>query len=271
MSRSVFPYAGGKGRYADWIIEHLPDHECYVEPFGGSGSVLANKPKSHIEVYNDLNGELVHFFETLRDHPDNLREWLEATPYSRELHERWTTSQPPDDDIERAGRFFYLRCTQFGGRIDLDDAGFKTRNNSSSVAQGYRNRTERLEQVADRFHDVIIEALDWTDCVEKYDGVDVCFYFDPPYYDCHHYYHGNEFDHTTFISVLEELQASWVCSYSDLPDSLPESWTVKTRETWYQMNQGQNGGRNETERLVMNFEPTETRMFGRNQALDDFA
>lgn len=28
---SAFPYPGGKGRYADWIIDHFPDHECYVE------------------------------------------------------------------------------------------------------------------------------------------------------------------------------------------------------------------------------------------------
>jgi DNA adenine methylase len=33
-------YHGGKFRLAPWIIEQMPDHICYVEPFGGAAGVL---------------------------------------------------------------------------------------------------------------------------------------------------------------------------------------------------------------------------------------
>jgi len=37
MTLSAFPYPGGKTLLTDWIVEQIPDHHVYVEPFGGSG------------------------------------------------------------------------------------------------------------------------------------------------------------------------------------------------------------------------------------------
>ena len=53
-------YHGGKFRLAPWIIEQMPEHVCYVEPFGGAAGVLLQKPRSYSEVYNDLDGEVVN-------------------------------------------------------------------------------------------------------------------------------------------------------------------------------------------------------------------
>ena len=47
---------GGKYYLAAKIVGLLPEHETYVEPFGGGASV---------EVYNDVNGRLVR---VLREH-----------------------------------------------------------------------------------------------------------------------------------------------------------------------------------------------------------
>jgi DNA adenine methylase len=37
VQRPVVRYHGGKWKLAPWIIEHLPPHKTYVEPFGGGG------------------------------------------------------------------------------------------------------------------------------------------------------------------------------------------------------------------------------------------
>ena len=104
MNHPLIRYHGGKFRLADWIISHFPKHETYVEPFGGGASVLLSKTPSRMEVYNDLDSDIVNFFEILRDQKlaEELAQQIELTPYSRVefLNARDETS----DRIERARR-----------------------------------------------------------------------------------------------------------------------------------------------------------------------
>ena len=93
--RPLLRYHGGKWKLAPWILRHLPAHRTYVEPFGGGASVLLQKPRSHAEVYNDLDGDIVNFFRVLRDQQQRARliEALTLTPYARDAPTR--SSEPP--------------------------------------------------------------------------------------------------------------------------------------------------------------------------------
>lgn len=85
MPRPVFRYHGGKYRLARWIVEHLPPHDQYVEPFAGAASVLLAKSRARAETINDLDGEVVNVFRVLRD-PKTARALRRAmlyTPFSR--------------------------------------------------------------------------------------------------------------------------------------------------------------------------------------------
>ena len=67
----MIPYFGGKSYTARWIISNFPkDYKdlTYCEVFGGGGWVLFKKKPSAVEIYNDLNRELVNLFLVIRDH-----------------------------------------------------------------------------------------------------------------------------------------------------------------------------------------------------------
>ncbi len=65
-SAGAFPYCGGKASLAPWIASLLPAHRVFVEPFCGSAAIPFAKPRSTVEVINDLDGNVVMFFRVLR-------------------------------------------------------------------------------------------------------------------------------------------------------------------------------------------------------------
>jgi len=268
VSLSAFPYPGGKTYHIDEILPYFPDHERYVEPFGGSAALLLNKQSSHIEVLNDLDHDVVHFYRVVRERRKELQAWLRAVPYSRALHDRWGRAffegYRPEDDIERAGRWFYLRYTQYSGKLN-GISGFKA-STTRSESDRFRNAIDDLDEVVDRLRGVTLECLSYTEIVEKYDRPGTFFYFDPPYVGPgdNLYRHDGAFDHGELVRTLERIQGKWICSYGDLPDALEHAVDHRDWHTrQYRIHYTINGDEREkaTERLVMNFDPDEVPRF----------
>jgi DNA adenine methylase len=263
---SAFPYPGGKTIHVDEIVSCFPAHRRYVEPFGGSAAVLLNKPESYIEVFNDLNDDLVHFFRTLRDRREELQEWLRETPFSRSLHGEWARAfyrgERPDDDLERAGRWFYLRYTQYGGKVDRF-SGFKS-SIKRNEARSFRGAIKHLDAIVKRFQEVTIECQDFEAVIDRYDRPDTLFYLDPPYVETdYNYYGGGPFDHQRLVDALGRVDGYWVCSYGELPDGLVTTADeIREFGVHYSLNTGNDENRKPgTERLVMNFNPDEEPAF----------
>lgn len=262
--KSVFPYPGGKSNYANWIVEHIPEHEHYIEAFGGAAGVLVNKERSSVEVYNDINEDLVTFFRVLRNAPDELIEFLELLPYSRSEYERIATvwfddNDRPDNEVKRAAWFYYLRHANFSGK--LTKAGFSTSCRTDDNRAGrYNTNIHNLKSFAKRFAGVTIERLDYSELVDRYDSKTTVFYFDPPYLEVGDEYYGHDglFDHAEFVRLLGEIEGRWLVSYNELPDGLSE-YTVATRDTRYTMSS--EGHEYKTERLVMNYDPSKITLF----------
>lgn len=261
MALSAFPYVGGKTRLAGWITDHLPDHTVYVEPFGGSASVLLNKPRSSIEVYNDRDRDVVQFFEVVRERPDELAEWVRRTPYSEELHQEWVqafySGERSDDPVERAGRFLFLRYTQYAGKYK-NPSGFKRDTARTRVGDSATWKTvpERIAEVCDRLQGVSIQDRDFAEVIDHYDGEETVFYCDPPYLNKEDSYLVDDFQHADLADALEGIDGYALVSYTDCPDGLYDGWEEVSRGHYHDSGARKDEDEEEvTERLILNYDP----------------
>ena len=111
-----------------------------------------------------------------------------------------------------------------------------------------------LDEFAERFSDVIVENLDWSDVFEKYDGEDTVFSRDPPYVGYEDDYLVNTIG-GAFVDGLAALEGDWIPSYEDLPERFEDVYVLDRDEKRF-INSGKRGSEKDAkERLVMNFEP----------------
>lgn len=183
--RPVMRYHGGKFRIRNWIIAEFPPHSVYVEPFGGGASVLLGKERSHAEVYNDLDGEIVNVFRVLRDPDDagRLDLLLRLTPFSRD--ELAASYEPTDDHIEAARRTIVRSFMGFSSAsaTKAHRTGFRGNATKSRVtsAVDWANYVDHLPSFVTRLRGVEIENRRADQIIRKYDSADTLFYVDPPY------------------------------------------------------------------------------------------
>lgn len=285
MADTLFQYPGGKSGQYDRIESLMPDHECFVEGFGGSGVVTLNKQPAEVDVYNDLDNELVHFFIVYREAPDRLLEWLEKVPYSFNSYDDFVdafygkANEEPDgtlpgepltnnlvtthdityNQIRRAGIFFTLRYMQFGAKYQ-GRSGFG-RSKVQNSAETFSNAKQRLKEFKGCWDHVTIENGSYADLIETYDGENTLFYFDPPYIGTEGYYRESDFDHRKFCKDLERIDGYWIVSYDEIPEPLSK-YHVTVEESTNFIDSGMKGeGKDTIETVVTNYDPDEVRKF----------
>jgi len=208
ITRPILRWHGGKWKLAPWIIGHFPAHRVYVEPFGGAGSVLLQKPPSVTEVWNDLEGEVVNLFSVLRSRTDELARLIYLTPFARE--EYHALYEPTDDPLERARRFLARSFMGMSSKGALRKSGFDSRINPDGYASrlnSLRAMPDELPAIAERFRRVVIESKPAAEIFDQYDRDGVLFYVDPPYLSdrANHYTH--EMDEAAHVELLAKLQS----------------------------------------------------------------
>ncbi|MBU2834212.1 DNA adenine methylase [Acidithiobacillus thiooxidans] len=228
--KSPLVWLGGKGRLAERINPLLPKpgrHLTYVEPFAGGASILFSRKPAGIEVLNDANGDLVHFFKTLRDHGGELREYLQNTPYSREVFEDWraiqdTGSLPP---MERAARFFTMSRASFmaaGATGDRKPTWAYARVDDNRARSVMGVVDEDLLAVRNRLRQVYIEHGDALGVIARFDAPSTVFYCDPPYHPDTRSSSGGYLDelenHDALLDTLEAVQGMVALSGYPHPD-----------------------------------------------------
>lgn len=208
---SFISWIGGKKLLRNEILEQFPEHgtfKRYIEVFGGAGWVLfSREAHATMEVYNDVNGDLVNLFRVVKYHPEALQKELDWTLMSREQFFNATQETRGLTDIQKAARFFIAikesfgtNCRSFGVRpLDI------------------QNAIDFLRVASERLRKVVIENVDFERLLQTYDRPDALFYLDPPYCNAEKYY-PDRFsldDHKRLRGCLGKIKGKFILSYND--------------------------------------------------------
>ena len=185
----IIKWAGGKLKLSPVIASYLgTNYKGYFEPFVGGAAVLFFlEPKN--AVCFDINKELINFYNTVKDFPQELADELESNFYpnhSKEFYYKVRAWDRKDDficipAIKRAARFAYLNKCCFNGLWR------ENRDGQNNVPWGYYDSPafitrEQIAQVSNYFITKNVSFIQ-----EDYKGVikvakrGDLVYFDPPY------------------------------------------------------------------------------------------
>jgi len=192
---SPLKWPGGKHYVARQLVELMPRHTHYVEPYAGSLAVLLAKSSDGIsEVVNDLHGDLTTFWHVLQS-PSwfrGFRRRIEAMPFSESewKHSQESLTKPSEASprvaaqVDRAVRFFVLCRQSLAGRCKnfAPISRTRTRRGMNEQAAAWLRAIEGLPEVHARLQRVVILKRPAVEVIRSQDGPETLFYLDPPYH-----------------------------------------------------------------------------------------
>lgn len=214
--KRILNYPGSKWGLADLIIENMPEHKSYLEPFCGSCAVFMNKQKATLETINDLDGRLVNLFKAMRDNPEKLQYLIMHTLYSRE--EYMLSQEITSDSLEDARRMAVRLWFAVGGKTNAN-VGFRKNVswNGPYNAYEWNDMYNRIGIAAARLKDAQIENVDAIKLIEQHNDKDTLIYCDPPYVATSlvssHYQHDFSLEqHKELLKVLKNHEGKVMLS-----------------------------------------------------------
>ncbi|MDM9647768.1 DNA adenine methylase [Rhizobium sp. S163] len=215
-------WIGGKRALAARLVAMIQatNHTLYAEPFVGMGGVFFRRVRvPRGEVVNDRNGDVVNLFRILQRHYPQFMDTLKFQITSRREFDRLKACDPATlTDLERAARFIYLQKLSFGGKVSGQNFGVQR---EGSARFNLTRLAPLLEDVHERLAGVIIENLDWSDFIDRYDRPGTLFYLDPPYFGSEGDYGKALFGREQFGLMAErlaKLKGRFILSINDVPD-----------------------------------------------------
>lgn len=262
-ARPLIKWIGSKWRLSRLVLENIPPHLVYIEPFGGSAAVLFRKPRAPIELYNDANQELCNVFEVVQDRKTSaeLCRMLKYTPYSRAAVINAAKYQG-DDKIKRAYCFLVLSHFSFNIAHAVFDKkpSFNMGIFGKGEPQTWANFRRHIPIIRQRLEGVTIENTNGLDIVEKYaQNKDALFFIDPPYYEAtkeRGVSYGVEFtkdDHKKLLDIVSQARARvMITTYdNEMYKKALQGWNVANYKNNSRHSSAKN--KNRLELLYMNF------------------
>lgn len=241
---AAFSWYGGKTAHLSWLLPLVDGttHTTFVESFGGSAAVLLNKIPAPVEIYNDLNSDVVNFFRVLREDREKLLSSIRLTPYARE--EFGDCCLPSENNLENARRFF-VKARQIRNGLATKASIGRWSYTKKDARRGWPlpisqwfSAIDGLGDICSRLSEVQIEHLDGLDVISRYDTPETLHYVDPPYLmssrsgGINYSHEFSEKQHVSLLSLLKTVKGKVILSgyWSELYSEILSDWHTYRRK-----------------------------------------
>lgn len=208
-------WSGGKTDEIKIFKAYYPkDYKRYIEPFAGGAAVYFDLNFSGQNVINDIHPELINFYKMIseghaKEIYDLVTSWgtTEVDYYivrggSKNKLKNGEIPFVPQNNIEKAAKFYYLRKTCFRGMIRYNA------NGEFNIPWGKYKTVNFDDLLDDRYHDLLsrteINEGNFENIFKKYNSPENFIFLDPPY--------DSEFNNYGFDDFNKESQknlAKW--------------------------------------------------------------
>jgi DNA adenine methylase len=226
---SPFRYPGGKFYARKLILEQIPKHSYYVEPFAGVASIFFAKDKVLYNWLNDIDEELINCLLFIRDYPQDLINKLKCEKATKERHSYYKNEYKPTNNLEKATRWYYLNRTSYSGIMNMKSCYWGYGDKYSMRPENWGNNIERTSR---KLQGVKITNWDFEKVLEETQN-DSFLFIDPPYFSARqdnfytHFF--SKEDHVRLNKVLfkHKHRIKFLLTYDNVPEIRElYSWTT---------------------------------------------
>lgn len=247
---------GNKSKLAKKIIQFFPEHDMYLEPFFGTGSIFFSKPKVKYNFLNDLDNDVYNLFRQVIDNKDEFLEWFKRIPITETQFKEWRYENKREKtDVLNAVRFIVLSNFGLYGRPD-------------TLRIGAVNSKEKIFQHIDKTFEYLqgtyflnCDFREFFNRVDYKTNKEKCFcYADPPYYKTDSNYSNNfsEKDTLDLFDVLMQSGIRFMMSEYSNPFIIEEAKKRNLNILVIGERKNLRSKKEETEILISNFKNTKT-------------
>lgn len=220
--KTPISYYGGKQNLVNVLLRMIPEHKIYCEPFFGGGALFFRKQPSYLEVINDINDNLINFYEQCQSNFEKLAAEIDSSLCSESLH-RWARKVYEGELQVTAVKKALATWLVFNESFMCSArSGWRWDNGTDCSHIGIvlqHQRKNFCPWIKQRLARVQISCRDALTVISQRDTPGSFFYLDPPYpgtYQGHYAGYSME-ELEKLLKVLETIHGQFLLSCYDIP------------------------------------------------------
>jgi len=207
-----FNRQGNKFYIRNKIIERIPEHDTYIEPFAGSASIFFNKEKAKKNILNDLDEALINRLKLLKKASTNIKKYNQNLKTIDDLKEFFDKPDKTKED-ELLLEKIKLSTGYCANPIAKSKQIYRAHNPATMIL--------KLPEYQKLLKHVKLYSKDYKFIIKKFDSPTSFFFIDPPYEKTDAsfgYAEGStKFNFEELRDTLNDIQGHFLLTINDSP------------------------------------------------------